>query len=121
MATVIVLWTGGNIAAERFHVTPIDPAPFFWMQGIVGVAALVTATLILTTQRRAAQLVSHQLQLVIEMSVLNEQKTSKVISLIEEARRDNPMIENRTDSVATTMSTPADPQIVLEAIKDAQD
>ena len=29
----------------------IDPAPFFWLQGVVGVIAVLMTTLVLTTQR----------------------------------------------------------------------
>lgn len=45
------------------------------------------------------------------------QKSAKIIALLEELRRDNPMIGNRHDAEAEALSTPADPNSVLEAIK----
>jgi uncharacterized membrane protein len=48
---------------------------------------------------------------------LSEQKIAKVIQLLEESRRDNPLVGNRLDSEAEPMAQPADPQSVLDAIK----
>jgi hypothetical protein len=36
-------------------------------------------------------------------------------------RRDDPSLANRVDHEAAAMSTPADPQAVLDAIKDSHD
>jgi len=33
-----------------------DPPPFFWLQGIVSLGALLTATVVLTKQNRLAKL-----------------------------------------------------------------
>jgi hypothetical protein len=44
--------------------------------------------------------------------------TAKVIQLLEEARRDNPLIHNRVDRDADDMAQPADPSSVLDAIKN---
>jgi hypothetical protein len=41
-----------------------------------------------------------------------------VIELLEEFRRDNPLIRNRIDQEAADMAQPADPQRVLDAIKE---
>jgi uncharacterized membrane protein len=54
----------------------------------------------------------------LELAILSEQKTAKVIQLLEEFRRDNPMIRDRVDYEAEAMAQPADPQSVLAAIKE---
>jgi hypothetical protein len=41
-----------------------------------------------------------------------------VKELLEESRRDNPLIRNRVDQEAEAMAQPADPQSVLDAIKE---
>jgi len=46
-----------------------------------------------------------------------EQKTAKVIELLEEFRPDNPLIRNRVDQEAGDMAQPADPQRVLDSPK----
>jgi uncharacterized membrane protein len=54
----------------------------------------------------------------LELAILSEQKTAKVIQLLEESRRDNPLIRSRVDQEAEAMAQPADPQSVLDAIKE---
>jgi uncharacterized membrane protein len=51
------------------------------------------------------------------LAILSEQKTAKIISLLEELRQDHPDIHDRIDDEAAAMSEPADPQSVLETIK----
>lgn len=53
--------------------------------------------------------------------MLAEQKSSKVISLLEELRRDLPMVRNRNDPEAADLAQPADPEAVLEALKESQE
>jgi hypothetical protein len=43
--------------------------------------------------------------LILELALLGEQKTAKVIELLEEFRRDNPLIRNRIEA-CTKMSLP---------------
>ena len=109
----MISWVAINYVVSR----PIDEPPFFWMQGVVSLAALYMTVLILTTQRRENELASHHEQLTLELAILSEQKAAKIISLLEELRQDHPEIRNRVDSEATAMSAPTDPQSVLEVIK----
>jgi uncharacterized membrane protein len=53
--------------------------------------------LILATQRREDQLAQHREHLILELALLDEQKTAKAIELLEEFRRNNPLIRNRVD------------------------
>ena len=52
-------------------------------------------------------------------AILSEQKTAKVIELLEEMRRDNPNLRNRVDYEAVARAIPADPQAVFGAIKSS--
>ena len=108
-----------NAAAPAFGLRPLDPPPFAWFDGAVSLGALYIALLILTTQRRQDQLAQHREQLTLELTILGEQKTAKIIQLLEEARRDNPYLRNRVDEEAPAMAVAADPQSVLDAIKEA--
>ena len=76
---------------------------------------------ILTTQRREDQLAGYREQLTLELAILGEQKSAKIIALLEEMRRDSPTLRNRVDEEATAMSVAADPQAVLDAIKETED
>jgi uncharacterized membrane protein len=76
--------------------------------------------LILTTQRRDDQLAGYREQLTLELAILGEQKSAKTIALLEEMRADSPHLRSRADSEAAAMAVAADPQTVLDAIKDSQ-
>jgi uncharacterized membrane protein len=121
IVAMIGLWITANLFAARLGLRPIDPPPFVWLQGAATSGALLIAALILTTQRREDQLASHRAQIILELAVLNDQKLSKVIELLEESRRDNPALRDRFDGQAVAMSTPADTSAVLDAIKEVQD
>lgn len=121
LTSAIALWTGVNATLFVMHRPCLDPPPFLWMQGAIGIGALYTAALVLTTQRREGLLSGHRQELILELAISNDRKTSKIIQLIEEARRDNPLIDDRLDVMARSMSTPIDPHTVLAAIKDFQD
>jgi uncharacterized membrane protein len=114
----IALWVSGNVVARLLGLWVVDPPPFVWLQGAVTTGALYAAILILTTQRREEQLSSQRGQLMLELAILNDQKSSKIIELLEEFRRDNPMIADRIDDEARAMSTPSDHRAVMDAIKE---
>ena len=118
LTLVVVVWVGLNLLISWSGHTPPDEAPFYWLQGVVGLAALYMTSLILTTQRREDQLASLREQLTLELGILSEQKAAKIIELLEELRRDDPHIRNRVDHEAAAMSQPADPEAVLEALKE---
>ena len=117
LTVVAAIWVAANLLVLWAGHTPVDPPPFFWLDSVFGIGALYIALLILTTQRHADQLAQHREQLTLELAILNEQKTAKVIELLEEMRRDHPGLRNRHDAEAAAMAVPADPQAVLDAIK----
>jgi len=84
----------------------------------VALTALYMTVLILTTQRREDEFAAHREQLTLELAILSEQKSAKIIALLEELRRDDPHIHDRDDTEADALSTPADPNAVLEAIQN---
>ena len=100
------------------HFRPVDPPPFAWLDKAASLGSLYMVVLILATQRREDQLAQQRELLTLELAILTEQKTAKVIELLEEVRRDNPHIRDRVDRVAQAMAQPANPQSVLEAIKE---
>ena len=117
----VVIWIGGNLLMRRFIGWSFDSPAFPWLQGAGELAAIFITTLILMSQRRKDELSELREQLTLELVILIEQKNAKLIALIEEMRRDNPLLVNRIDAQADAMSTPADPEAVLEAFKETQD
>jgi len=121
LTVVLLLWVGGNILAGQLHFSVLDAPPFNWLQGAAGVLALYITVFILSTQRRENELSELREQLNLELVITNEQKTAKVIELLEELRRDMPQVINRYDPEAVAMAQPANPEVMLEAIKDVQE
>ena len=117
----IMLWIGANLALLALHRPPFDPPPFPWLLAIGELVALYLTVLILTTQRREHELGGLRAQLTLELAITGEQKTAKIIELLEEMRRDNPMMANRTDLQADDMSMPSDPAVVLDALRTSHD
>jgi len=118
ITVIVVSWISLNLLAATLGARPIDPPPFAWLGGAVSLISLYMVVLILATQRREDQLAQRRELLILELAILAEQKTAKVIQLLEESRRDNPLIRNRVDPEAEAMAQPADPKSVLDAITE---
>jgi uncharacterized membrane protein len=117
----VALWLLGNASAELLGYKALDPPPFFWLQGIVSLGALLTTTVVLITQNREAKLEEQRLELELQVNLLTEQKTTKLIHLLEELRRDLPMVKNRDDPEAAALQKPTDLEEVLAALEDRSD
>jgi len=117
---VIVGWIALNGLAPLFGLRPPDPAPFPWLATAVSLCAFFVVVLILITQRREEELARDHARLTLQLTIQGEQKTAKVIALLEELRRDSPAVPNRVDVEANAMAETADPTTLLGAIKEAQ-
>lgn len=109
----VALWMLANEFIRQF-----DPAPYFWLQGIVGLGALLTTTIILTKQNRFAKLEEQRAHLDLKVTLLTEQKAAKLIDLLEELRRDLPNVKNRHDPEAVAMQQSMNPDLVLAALDE---
>jgi uncharacterized membrane protein len=115
------LWIGANLAWRALGYTPFDPAPFFWLQGVVGLSALLTATIVLSKQNRLARLAEQRAHLDLKVTLLTEQKAAKLIDLLEELRRDLPNVKDRHDSGAAALQESMSPAHVLAALDEGKD
>ena len=118
MTVIVGAWISFNLLASATGSRPFDPPPFAWLGGIVALLSLYIVLLVLAAQRREEQLAQRRELLILELAILGEQKTAKVIQLLEESRRDNPMLHDRVDPEAEAMAQPANQQSVLEAITE---
>ncbi|MHB1206235.1 MAG: DUF1003 domain-containing protein [Rhodospirillaceae bacterium] len=114
-------WIWVNAAAIHRGTEPMDPPPFAWLAGTVATAGMLISVLILAAQRHAGQLAARRERLSLQLALLSEQKNAKIIQLLEEMRRDSPIIANRVDAVAAAMSEPADAESVLDAMEEASE
>lgn len=111
-------WMLLNVAAPSFNLSAPDPPPFRGLQAAIAIFAVYAVLLILSTQRRQDRLVSQLERLLVEMAVVSDEKASKIISLLEEERRDDPGMKDRRDPEADRLSEPLDHASVLKAIQD---
>jgi uncharacterized membrane protein len=115
------LWILANLGWQSLGRVPFDPAPFFWLQGVVGLSALLTATIVLSKQNRLARLAEQRAHLDLKVTLLTEQKAAKLIDLLEELRRDLPNVKNRHDSDAAALQQSMSPAHVLAALDEGKD
>jgi uncharacterized membrane protein len=100
MVNTIILLSGG---------APFDPPPFGWMELSLTLIALMIAVMILTSQSRADRFADLREQMTLEATLLTEQKTRKIIELLEELRRDSPGVLDRRDIEAEQMAAKKGP------------
>ena len=112
---VVALWAMTNVLADN---RAPDPPPFFWMQGVVAVYAALVTTIVLTTQNRLQRHAEQRAYLDLQVNLIAEQKTAKLIALIEELRRDLPSVRNRPDPEAASMAHAVNPNEVLSALEE---
>lgn len=117
LAVVVILWVAGNAIALLFWGGAVERFPFPDLEFVATVFAFLVTMLILTTQRHEQEVERKRDQLTLHMAVLSEKKIAKVIALLEEQRRDNPMLGERRDDEAKAMAEPADPRDSLLRIE----
>jgi uncharacterized membrane protein len=117
----ILCWIAVNITATDLHFKTFDPAPFSMLQGIVSFNAFVISTTVLIRQNRMSRLADHHAHLDLQVNLLTEEKTSKIIELLAELRRDLPNVQSHVDDEAQELAKPADAKAVLEAIESEED
>ena len=111
-----VAWMAFNLGCARFGLTPFDPPPFQWLEMLVSFVALVTTTVVLIAQNRQTRFEQQRAHLDLQVNLLTEQKVTKVIHLLEELRRDLPMVKDRHDPQAAGMQERADTAQLASAL-----
>jgi uncharacterized membrane protein len=115
---LVAAWMLANVLLHQMGMRDFDPAPFSGLQGILGLGALLTTTIVLIKQNRAARLAEQRAHLDLKVMLLTEQKTAKLIDLIEELRRDMPDVKNRHDPEAAVLQQSMNPDQVLAALDE---
>ena len=114
---VVAAWVVLNAALRASGHGELDPPPYFWLDGAIGLAALLTTVLILTTENRMSEIEEQRSRLHLQISMLAERKAAKIIQLIEELRYDMPQVVNRVDREAEALTLPANPHEVAEELE----
>ncbi|MBS1197150.1 MAG: hypothetical protein H6R18_935 [Proteobacteria bacterium] len=117
----VALWMLANALLLAFGLSEFDPAPYFWLQGIVALNALLITTVVLSKQNRLAKLAEQRAHLDLKVTLLTEQKAAKLIDLLEELRRDLPNVKNRHDPNAAALQQSMNPDLVLAALDEGRE
>ena len=116
LLAVVVVWIGANVLVARSGGTPLDPPPFAWLQLAGALYAVFVSTLVLVAQSRQSREDDRRAHLELHLNLLAEQKTTKIIGLLEELRRDLPNVRDRADPIAEAMQEEVDPKAVHSAL-----
>jgi len=112
------LWIACNL--QLFGIVAFDPPPFPALEAIVTVVALLITTVVLIGQNRLAKLEQRRSEMELQVNILTEQKTTTLIRLLEELRRDLPMVRDRHDADAATLQQPTDATQIMTALEEEQ-
>jgi uncharacterized membrane protein len=118
---LIALWIAWNWLARRSGAYVVDPPPFFWLQGCIALYAALISTFVLATQNREKRHAEQRAYLELQINLLAEQKTAKIIELLEELRRDMPSVRDRVDHQAEAMQMPVDTAAVMNVLEETLD
>ena len=114
----VVIWIALSLALEHTQGGSFDPPPFAWLQGIIGLAALLMTVLILTTANRVAQIDTARDKLDLQINLLNERRTAKLIQMLDQLRRDLPEAPTHNDPEVEQLSEPTNTSEVARAIEE---
>lgn len=113
----VAIWIAANLALLRSGRPPFDAPPFYWLDGLLALAALLMTILILTSENRIGEAEERRTRLHLQISMLAERKTAKIVQLLEELRQDTPSVPNREDREAQEMTVATDPHEVAEELE----
>ena len=116
VAVGLLAWVAGNSAASRLGGYALEQLPFPDLEFATTIAALLVALLIVAAQRHDQAMADKRAQLTLQIAMLSERKIAKLIELVEEQRRDNPLLPDRRDPEVEELAVPADPLANLEGL-----
>lgn len=111
------LWIAVDYVDQHISGRFFDEPPFSELQGIISLMGVLITIAVLIRQNRLARVEGHRAHLELQVNLLAEQKTTKIIQLLEELRRDMPNVRNRSDEHAETLQEIVNPDAVLQAIE----
>jgi uncharacterized membrane protein len=117
LIAAVVSWICLNFLLAVVHLRVLDAPPFGYLSCVASVGALFLTVMILTTQKHEDDLAAYRDQLSLELAILTDRRSAKIISLLEDFRRNDPAQSSHPDPEAEAMTRPADTDAVLERIR----
>ncbi len=113
----VTAWIALNTTLGVTGHKQLDPPPYYWLDGVLALAALLMTIFILTTENRQSEMEEQRSRLHLQISMLADRKTAKIIQLLEELRYDMPSVPNREDREAEEMTLATDPHVVAKELE----
>jgi len=117
IGTFVVVWIAVNGTLYLTHHGTLDPPPFFGLQGMVSLTALLMTVLILTTENRLSQIAIRRNRLDLQINLLTERKVAKLIDMLDTMRRDLPSIPTHHDPEVDVLREHLHPVQIVEAME----
>ena len=118
LVVFIGLWIGVDMLLVPRH--RFDTAAFPMLQLVLSVFSLLMAAFILITENREGNNADQRARVTLQIAMINEQKTSKIIQLLEQLRKDDPSLPKRTDDEAKQMAEATELRSAIEQMEDAE-
>ncbi len=112
----VTFWMLINVVLPVFGLSSFDPPPFLWLQGILSLGALLQTTVVLITQNRQDKMEERRTQLDLQVSLLLDQKMSKLIAMVDEQRQNSPSGKKHRDPQAEAMKESTDPHQAIASL-----
>jgi uncharacterized membrane protein len=114
---IVLLWSSLSFLNKFYHLGWGIPY-FSWREQGISWASLIISTGVLVRDDIASKLVDQQFNVMMQLHLTTEQKTSKIIALLEELRCDLPHIANRFDVEAEYLKKAVDIDELIMQAKD---
>lgn len=114
---LVLAFAAGLVVAAVRSQGRLDDAFAIWLELAATLAALVIALLIFVSQRRGDLLAERRAELTLQLALLTDAKNARIISLLQDFRRDLPEVADADDPEADEMATPVDPGAVMDAME----
>ena len=118
LCVVVGVWVLANLAALMSGHNPWDMPPFALLDSIMTFVSLFTSTAVLVAQNRQSRREQQHSHLDLQVNLITEQKVTKLIHLLEELRRDLPMVRDRHDAEAEALKVQTNAEKVISAIEE---
>jgi uncharacterized membrane protein len=121
-AYAVIVFIVGWIALDRIFGPQhrFDGVAFPLLQLILTILSLIIATFILITENRQGDHADQRAKITLQIALINEQKTAKIIELLEQQRKDSPHLPDREDKEAKHMAEATDLRTAIEKLEEAE-
>ena len=116
LISFIVLW----IAIDRLLGHSFNSSSFSLLQLILTIVSVLIAVCILITENRQGDNANQRAKVTLQIALINEQKTAKIIELLEQQRKDSPHLPDREDRQAAHMSEATDLRTAISKLEEAE-